>query len=73
MDPRIKCILVDNIAPEWKRFANDAGFTKAAFDYIDLDKNSDQLKIDEVLKLLDLRNPSDFIYQIEKILTLMGK
>ena len=73
MEPRIKCVLVDNIASEWKRFANYAGFTKAAVDYIDLDKNSDQLKIDEVLKLLDLRNPSDFIFKVEKSLTLMGK
>ena len=65
--------MVENIAYEWKRFANDAGFTKTPVNYIDLDKNNDQLKMHEVLKLLNLRNPSYFINHIEKSLTLMGK
>ena len=73
MDPKIKCILLDSISPEWKRFARNIVFDKAVIDYIDLEKHSDQLKMEDLLKKLVLRNPSDFMSVIEKSLTLMGR
>ena len=73
MDPEIKCILVDNIASEWKKFARSAVFADTAIDCIDLDKHSDQLKMDELLKLLVLRNNFNFMSVVEKSLMLMGK
>ena len=73
MDPRIKCILIENLASEWKRFALDANFSKAVIDYVDLDKHCDQLKMDKLLGKLVLQNPSDFLLVVENSLTLMGK
>ena len=73
MDPRIKYILVDNISSEWKRFARHAVFDKLDIDHINLDKYSDQHKMKKLLKMLVLRNPSDFMSVVEKSLTLMSK
>ena len=73
MDPRVKYILVDNIASEWKRLAHDAALDKAVIDSINLDKHSDKQKMEKLLEKLVLRNPSDFMSMIEKSLALMGK
>ena len=73
MDTKIKCILIYNISSEWKSFAHGAVFDKDVIDYIDLDKRSDQFKMDELLEMLVIRNPSNYISDIEKSLLLMGK
>ena len=73
MDTKIKCILIDNISSEWESFAHGAVFDKDVIDYIDLNKRSDPLKMDELLEMLVMRNPSNYISDIEKSLLLMGK
>ncbi|XP_047146508.1 NACHT, LRR and PYD domains-containing protein 4E isoform X1 [Hydra vulgaris] len=72
MDPKLKFILIENLSPEWKKFAYGTGINSAVVDYVDLDDRSYQDKLETFLNELVKRNATNFVSMIEKSLKDLG-
>ncbi|XP_047122535.1 uncharacterized protein LOC124806009 isoform X1 [Hydra vulgaris] len=73
MDPKITSILSEKMSFEWKTFARGTGTKAAIIDFFDLDKGSDQTKMEMFLTDLVKRNENSYFALIEKSLKELGK
>ncbi|XP_065674618.1 uncharacterized protein LOC124806009 isoform X3 [Hydra vulgaris] len=73
MDPKITSILSEKMSSEWKIFARGTGTKAAIIDFFDLDKGSDQAKMEMFLTDLVKRNENSYFALIEKSLKELGK